>query len=63
MFVAHSGDGGAGWSPPVFATGDREMPQQLLLGRNTGHSDRLFLAVDPSLDVTAKVIERLKSPK
>jgi hypothetical protein len=46
MYVAHSTDGGASWSKPVFATGDRSAPQQLLLGRNTGHSDRLFLTAD-----------------
>ena len=28
-----------------------------------GQSSNVFLAVDPSLDVTAKVIERLKQPK
>ena len=48
MYVAHSADGGTTWSKPVFATGDRQLPQQLLLGRNTGHSDRLFLSVDRS---------------
>jgi hypothetical protein len=46
MYVAHSADGGSTWSKPVFATGDRQLPQLLLLGRNTGHSDRLFLSVD-----------------
>ena len=46
MYVSRSGDGGATWSQPVFATGDRQMPQALLLGRNTGHSDRLFLTAD-----------------
>jgi hypothetical protein len=30
----------------VFATGDSAAPQQLLLGRNTGHTDRLFVTVD-----------------
>ena len=48
MFVSHSDDGGVSWSDPVFATGDRDLPSQLLLGRNTGHSDRLFLTVDAS---------------
>lgn len=48
MYVARSADGGATWSKPMFATGDREAPQQLLLGRNTGHTDRLFLSVDAS---------------
>jgi len=48
MYVAHSADGGSTWSKPVFATGDRQLPQLLLLGRNTGHSDRLFLSVDAS---------------
>src|SRR3954451_7259024 len=48
MYVAHSADGGSSWSKPVFATGDRQLPQQLLLGRNSGHSDRLFLSVDAS---------------
>jgi hypothetical protein len=48
MFVSHSGDAGLSWSKPVFATGDRAAPQQLLLGRNTGHTDRLFLSVDAS---------------
>jgi len=28
-----------------------------------GQNSSVFLAVDPSLDITAKVIERLKSPK
>jgi hypothetical protein len=46
MFVSRSGDGGETWSRPAFATGDRQMPQELLLGRNTGHSDRLFLTAD-----------------
>jgi hypothetical protein len=46
MFVAHSTDGGASWSPPAFATGDRDVAQALLLGRNSGHSDRLFLTAD-----------------
>jgi hypothetical protein len=50
MYVARSSDHGSTWSKPVFATGDRQMPQQLLLGRNTGHSDRLFLAVDAGTD-------------
>jgi hypothetical protein len=48
MYVAHSKDGGASWSKPVYATGDRTSPQQLLLGRNTGHTDRLFLTADAS---------------
>lgn len=48
MYVARSRDGGASWSNPVFATGDRAAPQQLLLGRNTGHTDRLFLTADAS---------------
>ena len=48
MYVASSADGGASWGPPVFATGDRAAPQQLLLGRNTGHTDRLFLSADNS---------------
>jgi hypothetical protein len=46
MYVARSADGGTSWSNPVFATGDRAAVPQLLLGRNTGHSDRLFLTVD-----------------
>jgi hypothetical protein len=46
MYVARSSDGGATWGKPVFATGDRTAPQQLLLGRNTGHTDRLFLTAD-----------------
>lgn len=46
MYVSRSEDGGATWSSPAFATGDRQMPQALLLGRNSGHSDRLFLAAD-----------------
>jgi hypothetical protein len=46
MYVARSADGGASWGKPVFATGDRAAPQQLLLGRNTGHTDRLFLTAD-----------------
>ena len=48
MYVARSTDGGATWGKPVFATGDLTAPQALLLGRNTGHSDRLFLADDAS---------------
>src|SRR5436305_9489055 len=48
MYVARSADGGTSWSKPVFATGDSAMPQALLLGRNTGHSDRLFLTTDTS---------------
>jgi hypothetical protein len=48
MYVARSADGGASWNKPVFATGDRDAPQQLLLGRNTGHTDRLFLTADVS---------------
>jgi hypothetical protein len=48
MYVARSRDGGATWTRPVFATGDNQLPQQLLLGRNTGHADRLFVTVDPS---------------
>ena len=46
MFVSRSDDGGDTWRGPAFATGDQQMPQALLLGRNTGHSDRLFLAAD-----------------
>jgi hypothetical protein len=46
MYVARSTDGGTTWSPPVFATGDRDVAQTLLLGRNTGHSDRLFVTAD-----------------
>ena len=48
MYLARSGDGGASWTKPVFATGDDALPQQLLLGRNTGHTDRLFVTVDGS---------------
>ena len=48
MYLAHSFDGGATWTKPAFATGDNALPQQLLLGRNTGHSDRLFVTVDRS---------------
>ncbi len=48
MFVSHSTDRGLSWSKPAFATGDRTAPQELLLGRNTGHTDRLFLTVDAS---------------
>jgi hypothetical protein len=48
MYVARSADGGASWGKPGFATGDRAAPQQLLLGRNTGHTDRLFLTADHS---------------
>src|SRR3954447_17998606 len=48
MYVARSRDLGATWSKPVFATGDNALPQQLLLGRNTGHADRLFVTVDRS---------------
>jgi hypothetical protein len=48
MYVARSRDGGATWSAPAFATGDSALPQQLLLGRNTGHADRLFVTVDRS---------------
>ena len=48
MYVARSRDGGATWSAPAYATGDRTTPQQLLLGRNTGHADRLFLTADTS---------------
>jgi hypothetical protein len=50
MYVARSSDDGVTWSPPVYATGDQQLPQHLLLGRNSGHSDRLFLAVDASTD-------------
>jgi hypothetical protein len=46
MFVSRSTDGGTSWGGPVFATGDRDLPQLLLLGRNTGHTDRLFLTAD-----------------
>jgi len=48
MYVSRSGDDGVTWSKPAFATGDQTLAQQLLLGRNTGHSDRLFIAVDAS---------------
>ena len=48
MYVARSTDGGHSWSRPAYATGDMSAPQVLLLGRNTGHSDRLFLTVDQS---------------
>jgi hypothetical protein len=48
MFVSHSGDGGQSWSKPVFATGDMAAPQQLLLGRNSGHTDRMFVTADTS---------------
>jgi hypothetical protein len=48
MYVTRSRDGGATWSAPAFATGDHAAPQQLLLGRNTGHTDRLFLTADTS---------------
>src|SRR3954452_13084596 len=43
MYVARSRDGGSTWSAPTCATGDDALPQQLLLGRNTGHADRLFV--------------------
>jgi hypothetical protein len=48
MYVARSRDAGMSWGKPVFATGDDGLPQQLLLGRNTGHADRLFVTVDRS---------------
>jgi hypothetical protein len=50
MYVARSTDDGRSWGKPVYATGDQDLAQNLLLGRNTGHSDRLFLATDASTD-------------
>lgn len=48
MYVAGSSDGGRTWSPSAFATGDNAAAQNLALGRNSGHTDRLFLTADAS---------------
>lgn len=63
MYVARSGDGGLTWGPSVFATGDRDVLANLLLGKNTGHSDREFLTVDNrtgTLYATATDIARVR---
>lgn len=46
MYASRSTDGGFTWGPSVFATGDNDLLVNLLLGKNSGHSDREFLAVD-----------------
>ena len=48
MYVSGSSDGGLTWSRPGFATGDDAAAQNLALGRNSGHTDRLFLTADAS---------------
>ena len=48
MYVSGSSDGGQTWSPSAFATGDNAAAQNLALGRNSGHTDRLFLTADAS---------------
>jgi hypothetical protein len=46
MYVSRSSDGGFTWGPSVFATGDNDLLTNLLLGKNSGHTDREFLTVD-----------------
>ena len=46
MYVSRSTDGGFAWGPSVFATGDNDLLVNLLLGKNSGHTDREFLTVD-----------------
>src|SRR5207248_10173202 len=46
MYVSRSTDGGFTWGPSEFATGDNDLLVNLLLVKNSGHTDREFLAVD-----------------
>ena len=48
MYVSRSTDGGRTWGPSVFATGDMDAVQNAALGRNSAHTDRLFLTADSS---------------
>jgi len=62
-FVRRSTDGGRTWSPPVYATGDRDISKNFALGRNLGHMDRPFITVDDTTGtvyVTVTDFERLQ---
>lgn len=63
MYVSRSSDGGLTWGASAFATGDRQIANNVALGGNTGHSDREFLAVDNrtgTLYVSATDFPRLR---
>jgi hypothetical protein len=46
MYASRSTDGGFTWGPSVFATGDNDLLVNLLMGKNSGHTDREFLTAD-----------------
>ena len=46
MYTSRSTDGGFTWGPSVFATGDNDLLANLLMGKNSGHTDREFLTAD-----------------